>query len=75
MMAQLIGPLVTGLMGFAIALTLYGSIKKVGKLEGGNFERARVLAEEKKTHDRIATKQRAAAKQPANSVLDRWSQP
>jgi hypothetical protein len=60
-------------VGIASCLTVYHSIKQVGRVEGQQTERARVVTQEKKTNDRIASKQRAAAKQPANRVLDRWS--
>lgn len=42
---------------------------------GAVKERARVETAEKKIDAKIVKAQRAAAKQPSDSVLDRWSRP
>lgn len=60
-------------VGVASCLTVYHSIKYAGRVEGQQTERARVVKAETKTSDNIGKKQRAAAKQPASRVLDKWS--
>lgn len=48
---------------------------KAAETVGAVKERARVEQQDKKTDARIVKAQRAASKQPADSVLDRWSRP
>jgi hypothetical protein len=75
MMAQIIGPLITGVMGFLIALAMYGSIKSAGKQEGAQAERARVETAERKIDAKIEKRVRSTASKPTDSMLSKWERP
>ena len=59
--------------GLIVGVTVYQSIKQVGRVEGQKREQVRVEKAEIKINDRIKRAQRAVAAKPAASVLDRWS--
>lgn len=72
-MSNLLAGFVALAIGIAATVTVYQSIKQVGRVEGQQRERARVETQEAKTDARIKKAQSATARKPAASVLDKWS--
>ena len=72
-MTTLASTALAAVLGIAVTLTVYHSIKQVGRVEGQAKERARVETVEKKIDAKIKRAQSDAARKPAPSVLDKWS--
>lgn len=65
--------LIAVVAGLVAATTVYHAQKVKWRSEGARIESARVEKAERKIDAKIEKRQRAIAKQPAHSVLDRWS--
>ena len=65
--------LIAVVAGLAAATTVYQTMKFKWQTQGAIVERARVETAERKLDAKIEKRQRAVARQPAASVLDKWS--